>query len=202
MQYSSSRFAGSARLTPKASTDSEVVQKAIEAAQEGSSEALHFLYVRYAPGVLRCVRNLVQDDYEAEDITQNVFIKLMSILPKYEQRADVPFSAWILRVARNASLDHMRARRSIPCDEIAATDDERGHIRHERGRDLRQALESLPAEQRDVLILRHVVGLSPVEIASMLGKTESSVHGLHHRGRQALQTTLADLGAAPVVGSP
>lgn len=202
MQDSSSRVLRSVRLSPGAGTDSEVVRKAIEAAQGGSSEALHFLYVRYAPEVLRCVRKVVRDDYEAEDITQNVFIKLMAVIPKYEQRGDVPFSAWILRVARNAALDHLRARRSTPCDEIAVSDDERGRIRHDRGRDLREALESLPPEQRDVLILRHVVGLSPVEIASMLGKTESSVHGLHHRGRLTLQMTLKDLGAAPVVTAP
>lgn len=183
----------------RAEVDSEVVKQAISGAQDGSSEALHFLYVRYAPDVLRCIRRLVRDDYEAEDITQNVFIKLMTVLPKYEARADVPFSAWILRVARNAALDHMRSRRSTPCDELAVVDDESGHIRHERGRDLRQALEALPPEQRDVLILRHVVGLSPLEIASMLGKTESSVHGLHHRGRISLQTTLETLGAGPVV---
>jgi RNA polymerase sigma-70 factor, ECF subfamily len=200
MQYSSSRGRGSGDLG-SGGADSEVVRKAIKAAQSGSTEALHFLYVRYAPDVLRCVRKLVHDDYEAEDITQNVFIKLMSVIGKYEQRADVPFSAWVIRVARNAALDHLRARRSTPCEEIAASDDERGRIRHERGRDLRQALESLPAEQRDVLILRHVVGLTPVEIASMLGKTESSVHGLHHRGRLTLRSTLADLGAAPVVAA-
>jgi RNA polymerase sigma-70 factor (ECF subfamily) len=201
MENPASRFEGSVRLFSRTGADSEVVQKAVSAAKEGSSEALHFLYVRYAPEVLRCVRKLVRDDYEAEDITQNVFIKLMSVLPKYEQRPDVPFSAWVQRVARNAALDHLRARRSTPCEEVVVSDDERGRIRHERGRDLRQALEALPPEQRDVLILRHVVGLSPVEIASMLGKTESSVHGLHHRGRQSLQTTLEQLGAAPVVAA-
>jgi len=81
-------------------------------------------------------------------------------------------------------------------------DDESGRLSHERGHDLRQALETLPGEQREVLILRHIVGLSPVEIADVLGKTESSVHGLHHRGRLSLKTALQDLGAAPVVAHP
>ncbi len=169
-------------------------------AKEGSDEALHFLYVRYSPDVLRYVRKLVQDDYEAEDITQNVFMKLMAVIHKYEPR-EVPFAAWILRVARNAALDYLRARRTTPCEEIRVRDDEHGRISHERGQDLRQALEGLPAEQRDVLILRHIVGLSPVEIASVLGKTESSVHGLHHRGRLSLQASLRQLGASPVVAS-
>jgi RNA polymerase sigma-70 factor (ECF subfamily) len=78
-------------------------------------------------------------------------------------------------------------------------DDEHSRISHERGSDLREALEQLPEEQRDVLVLRHIVGLSPLEIADVLDKTESSVHGLHHRGRLTLQSTLEQLGAAPVV---
>jgi RNA polymerase sigma-70 factor (ECF subfamily) len=191
----------SVRETGSGGADSEIVREAVARAKEGSSEGLHFLYARYYPDVLRHVRKLLQDDYEAEDIAQNVFIKLMTVIRKYEPR-EVPFAAWILRVARNAALDHLRARRSTPCEEVRVQDDEHGRISHERGRDLRQALEGLPAEQRDVLILRHIVGLSPVEIASILGKTESSVHGLHHRGRLSLQDALQRLGATPVVGVP
>ena len=49
-----------------------------------------------------------------------------------------------------------------------------------------------------MLILRHIAGLSPGEIAVALDRTESSVHGLHHRGRLALKAALCELGAAPV----
>jgi RNA polymerase sigma-70 factor, ECF subfamily len=180
------------------SGDSGLVKEAIAKAKEGNCDALHFLYVRYAPEVQRSVRALVKDEHEAEDITQGVFLKLMSSITRYEPR-EVPFSAWIVRVARNAALDNLRVRRATPVEEVRLQDDERGRIRRERGNDLREALELLPPEQRDVLILRHVVGLSPAEIATTLGRTESSVHGLHHRGRQALQASLRGLGAAPVV---
>jgi RNA polymerase sigma-70 factor, ECF subfamily len=178
--------------------DSTMVREAIAAAKTGDRDAIHFLYVRYSPEVLRYVRGLVKDDHEAEDITQGVFLKLMSSIRRYQPR-EVPFSAWILRVARNAALDYLRARRATPVETVRLNDDEGGRIRHERGNDLRQALELLPTEQRDVLILRHVVGLSPAEIATALGRTESSVHGLHHRGRNALQSSLRSLGAVPVV---
>ena len=53
-------------------------------------------------------------------------------------------------------------------------------------------------EQREVLVLRHIAGLSPCEIAELLDKSEGSIHGLHHRGRAALQSALRELGAAPV----
>jgi RNA polymerase sigma-70 factor, ECF subfamily len=52
-----------------------------------------------------------------------------------------------------------------------------------------------------VLLLRHVVGLSPVEIAERLGRSESSVHGLHHRGRRALQQELRHQGLAPATAT-
>jgi len=181
--------------------DSRLVMAAVSRAQKGDMEAIHFLYVRYADDVLRYVRSFVHDHHEAEDITQNVFAKLIGAIKKYEQR-EVPFTAWILRVARNAALDQMRARRATPVEEVRLEDDGRSQVASERGRDLRQALERLPEDQREVLVLRHIVGLSPTEIATTLGKTESSVHGLHHRGRRTLKSALQDLGAAPVVAVP
>lgn len=179
-------------------TDSRLVQEAVERAQRGDTEGLHFLYVRFAGDVRRYVASIVHDYHEAEDITQNIFAKLMTRIDKYEQRA-VPFAAWIMRVARNAALDHMRSKRATPIEEIRVTDGGRAQTELSRGNDLRCALEELPEDQREVLILRHVAGLSPVEIADTLKKTESSIHGLHHRGRQTLQARLVELGAAPVV---
>jgi RNA polymerase sigma-70 factor (ECF subfamily) len=170
---------------------------AIARAKQGDTNALHFLYVRYADDVYGFVNSIVRDHHEAEDITQNLFAKLMRIIGKYEQR-EVPFSAWILRVARNAALDHMRARRQIPFEEVRTTDEGHEQVGFERFQSLRTALDRLPRDQREVLILRHIAGLTPPEIADVLGKTESSIHGLHHRGRGALQAALRELEAAPV----
>jgi RNA polymerase sigma-70 factor (ECF subfamily) len=154
--------------------------------------------VRFAPDVQRFVNSIVRDYHEAEDITQNVFAKLMRQIGKYEQR-EAPFAAWIMRVARNAALDSMRSKRAIPTEEVRVTDGGQAQIGADRGRDLREALQQLPDDQREVLVLRHIVGFSPIEIAETLGKTESSVHGLHHRGRRTLRANLVTLGADPVV---
>jgi RNA polymerase sigma-70 factor (ECF subfamily) len=178
-----------------------LTREAVARAKEGDSEGLHYLYVRYADDVLRYLTGMIRDHHEAEDITQNVFAKLMTAINKYEERA-VPFDAWIIRVARNAALDYLRAKRSIPTEEVRLTDTGRAETALDRGRALRQALEDLPEDQREVLVLRHIVGLSPVEIAGTLDKSESSVHGLHHRGRRSLRANLNELGAAPVVASP
>jgi RNA polymerase sigma-70 factor (ECF subfamily) len=59
-------------------------------------------------------------------------------------------------------------------------------------------LETLPADQREIIVLRHVGGLAPAEIAARLGRSESAVNGLHHRGRRALRAELERLGAGPV----
>jgi RNA polymerase sigma-70 factor (ECF subfamily) len=79
----------------------------VTCAKQGDPEGLHFLYVRYAPDVRDYVASFVHEDREAEDITQSVFTKLVTAINEYEHREE-PFSAWILRVARNAALDHMR----------------------------------------------------------------------------------------------
>lgn len=158
--------------------------------------ALHFLYVRYADDVCGFVQSIVRDPHEAEDVTQNVFTKLITAIQRYEQR-EVPFAAWILRVARNVALDHLRARRQIPFAEVRTDDDGDQQLGAERGQCLREALSRLPEDQRQVLVLRHVVGLAPGEIAQRLGKTEGSIHGLHHRGRGALQAALRELEAGP-----
>ena len=173
---------------------------AISRAQSGDISALQFLYVRYADDVYGYVNSIVRDPHEAEDITQEVFAKLMSAIRRYEPRA-VPFGGWLLRVARNAALDHLRSRRQVPCEDVRVSDPGRDQVGSDRLRSLRTALERLPTEQREVMILRHVAGLAPGEIAVVLDKSESSVHGLHHRARSAVKDALRDLGAAPVTAA-
>jgi RNA polymerase sigma-70 factor (ECF subfamily) len=179
--------------------ESELVRRAVVELKRGDCGALHFLYVRYADDVQGFVRSIVRDEHEAEDITHNVFAKLIGAIHRYEPR-EVPFAAWILRVARNAALDHLRARRQIPFEEVRTTDEGHEQVGFDRSQSLREAFHRLPHDQREVLVLRHIAGLSPGEIAERIGKTESSVHGLHHRGRGALQAALRELDATPVTG--
>jgi RNA polymerase sigma-70 factor (ECF subfamily) len=174
-----------------------LVSRAVKQAQEGDREALGFLYARYADNVHGYVHSIVHDEHEAEDISQHVFAKLILVIGKYEER-DVPFLAWILRISRNVAIDHIRRRRPIPVEEVRTTDEGGGDpFGGGRMNDLREALAKLPQDQRDVLVLRHFAGLSPTEIAERTGRTEGSVHGLHHRGRRALKAELTSRGAAP-----
>jgi RNA polymerase sigma-70 factor, ECF subfamily len=173
------------------------VRLAIARAKEGDRDALRLLYIRYSGNVYGYVRSIVKDDREAEDLTQQVFMKLITVIGKYQDQG-VPFSGWLLRLTRNVALDYLRRRRPIPTEDVFdARDNYDEHDARDRARDLHHALASLPDEQRNVMIMRHVVGLSPPEIAQRMGRSESSVHGLHHRGRRALRQELTRLGAAP-----
>jgi len=177
------------------------VANAVARAQAGDNEAIRFLYVRYKDNVYGYVLSFVRDPHEAEDVTQHVFLKLMSIIHKYQAR-EVPFTSWLLRVARNAALDHLRQRRAVPCDEVQeparAYDDDAGQ---DRRWGFGQALAALPEEQRKVVILRHFVGLTPGEIAERMGRSEASIHGLHHRARKALRRELIEEACAPTARS-
>jgi RNA polymerase sigma-70 factor (ECF subfamily) len=172
---------------------------AIAQAKAGDGEAVRYLYLRFAPNVYGYARSLVRDEHEAEDVTQQVFARLMTALKRYEDRG-VPFSAWILRITHNMAIDHMR-RRLVLCDETTVPED----CDDERSRDistaLRDALEELPETQRQVVVMRHLGGYSPGEIAGTIGRSQDSVHGLHHRARRALRQRLEHTESAPMVAA-
>ena len=167
-------------------------------AQRGDRAAMQALYVRYRPAVLGDVQPIVREQHDAEDVCQQVFAKLLTELWRYEPGGST-FLGWLLRVARNTAIDHRRRRRwSIPVavvrdPEALGADDVAVACRAS----LREALGTLPAGQRDVLLLRHLLGLTPPEIARRTGRSVGAVNGLHHRGRAAARVALHDLGAGP-----
>jgi RNA polymerase sigma-70 factor (ECF subfamily) len=172
------------------------VAGAVLAAQSGDMEAIRFLYLRYKNNVYGYVLSILRDPHDAEDVTQHVFLKLISAIGKYQAR-EVPFTSWILRVARNVAVDHLRQRRALPCEEVYEPQRESDEAGRDRRWGLEQALQTLSEDQRGVVVMRHLVGLSPGEIADRMGRTESSIHGLHHRARQTLRRELANIECAP-----
>jgi RNA polymerase sigma-70 factor (ECF subfamily) len=194
---------GQPGFTPRRTLDdspeaTREVRLAIARAKEGDREAVRFLYIRYSGNVYGYLRSIVKDEKEAEDLTQQVFMKLIVVIGKYADYG-VPFSGWLLRLTRNVALDHLRKRSPTPTEEVLAVDAHTDESARVRAQDLYSALATLPEEQRSVMVMRHIVGLSPLEIAEQLGRSESSIHGLHHRGRRAVQEELARLGSAPSI---
>jgi RNA polymerase sigma-70 factor (ECF subfamily) len=173
------------------------LSRVIARAKQGDSSAIHWLYVQYGDNVYGYARSILRDEHEAEDIRQQVFTRLITSIGRYQERS-VPFSAWLLRVTHNLAIDHLRRRRPILCDEARAVEERAEERGHDLSDALTEALAELPDIQRDVIVLRHVAGYSPSEIAAHLGKSEDSIHGLHHRGRRALKQALKRLDAVPV----
>ena len=185
------------RVVPDGAETDPSVSRAVARAKQGDRAALGYLYSRYADCVFGFVASILHDERDAEDATQHVFVKLMTKLDRYEER-ESPFVAWLLRVARNVALDHLRQRRDLPCAEVLDPDADVDDAHLQRGLLIREALARIPQAQREVVVLRHVVGLTPVEIAGRLGRSEASIHGLHHRGRGAIRGELEVLDARPV----
>jgi RNA polymerase sigma-70 factor (ECF subfamily) len=174
------------------------VARAVARAKQGDRAAIRFLYLRYAGNVYGYARSILRNDHDAEDVVQQVFTRMLTAIKSYEQRS-VPFSAWLLRITHNMAIDYLR-RRSPMCDDperVVAAERPEFEAGHLRGA-LRDALAELPELQREIVVLRHLGGLSPSEIAQRLGRSEDSVHGLHHRARRALKAALTEAGAVPM----
>ena len=190
------RRPGAVSCAREIESDERRVRRLVVRAKAGDRDAMHALYLYFAPTVHAYVSRIVPTEHDADDVTQHVFAKLMTELGRYEP-GGAPFRAWMLRVARNVAIDHCRRTRAVPSDDMqdlpARMDD--GVV--DRHASLRQALASLTPGQRDVLVLRHLVGLTPEEIAARLGRSLRSVYCLHHRGRAAACIALSELESAP-----
>ena len=126
-----------------------------------------------------------------------MFAKLPARLERYRPQV-VPFASWIMRVAHNAAIDHVRSRRLIPVEEVR--DPEAGYedFTSDRLEALKIAMAAMSDEQREVMVLRFIGGLTPGEIAVRMNRSENAIHALQHRGRRRLQAELEQLGVTPV----
>jgi RNA polymerase sigma-70 factor, ECF subfamily len=172
------------------------LMRAIKRAQAGDDTAVRYLYLRFVNNVYGYARSLVRDDHDAEDIAQQAFVRMLAALPRYRP-TEAPFAAWLLRIAHNLAIDHLRRKDRWRAEPVEATSTPPDDTDVSLTTTLRDALSELPDAQREVLLLRHVGGYAPGEIAERLDRTEDSIHGLHHRGRRALMNSLTQLGAAP-----
>lgn len=127
----------------------------------------------------------------AEDLTADVFLKMIEDLPRYEERG-LPFGAWLFRIARARLIDHWRRQGRRPL--VALEDTETGpQLSQDIPEDeiavsemIQRALRVLTEEQREVVVLRFLVGMSLEEVARAMGKSVGAVKALQHRALSAL----------------
>lgn len=166
-------------------------------AQRGDPVVLEELFERFHPGVFRYLYYRVGDKHTAEDLTSEVFLRVLAALPGYRPQ-NVAFRAWIYQIARNLSIYHYR--RSNHRQELELGEDLPGNSADpvklvEQGltaERLYQALTLLPDSQRDVIILRFINTMPIGEVAQALHKSEDAVKGLQRRGLIALREQLAE----------
>jgi len=172
----------------------------VERAQE-DPEAFGVLYERYVDQIYQYVFYRTGDRYDAEDLTAKTFYKALANLDRYRYRG-LPFSAWLYRIAHNlvANWHRDRKRRTgIPLDELANVGRGRDSALElvessERAEALREALERLPEDRQELLVLKYSTELSNKEIGEVIGRTEGAVKALYHRTLAALRKDLERRG--------
>lgn len=192
--------AGIIRRRRALETDERAKLEAIARIKDGDPEALEVLYVRYASQVHRYTESIVRNPEDAADLTQQLFLRLPTALRRYDSDCG-SFSSWVMRVAHNAAIDHLRAARTIACGEVVVIDGADRELARTQVAELRSALEALSRDERQVILLRFLVGLTPGEVATRMGRTEQAIHSLQHRARRALRAELTRMQAGPAAMS-
>jgi RNA polymerase sigma-70 factor (ECF subfamily) len=153
----------------------------VREAQRGSSEALAALYHAHWPGAHRAAYLVVHDGAAAEDIAQDAFLAALDALDRFDRRR--PFGPWLHRIVVNRAIDWSRREALRRSPDGAALEPETPPRSDEVGDQVMEALASLPAEQRAVVVLRHLLDYTPGEIARMLELPRGTVNS---RLRRAL----------------
>jgi RNA polymerase sigma-70 factor (ECF subfamily) len=162
----------------------------VEAAQ-GDSAKFAALYERHFDRIYAYVVLRVRDRDAAEDVTSDVFHRALAAIPKYESRG-APFGAWLIRIAANVIADRWKrwAREAVGSDRVPEQSAEPDVERVDRLARVFTLVESLPADQRTVIVERYVEGRSIRDVAGRLGKTEGAVKQLQFRALQALRRSM------------
>jgi RNA polymerase sigma-70 factor (ECF subfamily) len=164
----------------------------IRSAQAGSAEAVEALFRRHWRRAYRAAYLVVRDESAAEDIAQEAFIAALGALERFDRRR--PFGPWLHRIVVNRAIDWARAR-SLRGELAERAGAERRPVSGSADDvdldELGVALESLPPEQRAVIVMRHLLDYTPGEIAAMLELPRGTVNS---RLRRGLDTLAASLG--------
>jgi RNA polymerase sigma-70 factor (ECF subfamily) len=172
-------------VTERARTESET----IVAVRSGDKEAYREIVETYMQRAYYVALGFVRDSDEAMDISQMAFIKAYRNLKRFD--TDRPFFPWFYRILRNLCLDHVKRTnrmRKVPLEDV--------QILEEKGEDremkelLWKAIEQLPVEQREIIILRYFEGLSYKEIAETVDKPVGTIMSSLHYSKRKLKNTI------------
>lgn len=172
-------------------SDWDVIQQILK----GESQCYSEIVSRYKGAIYSLCYRMTQNKQEAEDLSQETFIKAYQNLKKYNPK--YKFSSWILKIATNTTIDHLRKRRPETLlleEEIQSKQEgasaEVVFFHHQNKKLIEEAIQKLPADYRILVILYHHHGLSYQDIADILKLPMSKVKNRLHRGRNLLKEQL------------
>ncbi len=164
----------------------------IRQAKHGDSEAFGELYMLHLDRIYRYIFYRVESAMEAEDLTEQVFLRAWQTMQRYRPEGN-PFSSWLYRIAHNLVVDHYRTKKDVaPLDAVSFTlaDEALGPeellAKKSEVVRLREALAQLSQEQQQLLHLRFIEGLSHSQVARILDRSAGAVRVMQHRALAAL----------------
>ncbi len=175
-------------------------QKLIRAAQQGDESAFGELYDAYADYIYRYISYRVNRAEVAQDLTAEVFLRMVEGLAGYEDRG-LPFMSWLYRIAHARLVDYYQEckrtgeSQDIEAIELSTDEDLDGELMTDyRRRKVREAMRRLTNEQQQVIIFRFLEGKNLQETADILGKTIGAIKVMQYRALQALSRVLEEEG--------
>jgi RNA polymerase sigma-70 factor, ECF subfamily len=171
--------------------------------RKGDRIAIGRLFERYQPSIFRYLYYKVGDMHTAEDLTSEVFVHFMLSLSKQSDAQDhpdsMPLQALLFKIARNLAIDHFRKHQSqqnITLEENISTSDPPIDATVERNLDnqlLNKAINTLPFDQREVIILRFINSMPIADTAQVMLRSQDAVKALQRRALAALHEVLAEM---------
>ena len=194
----SARFGGDAEaLAPLAENE---IARLVERARAGDTGARQTLYVQHVDRVFRTVRGMLRSDADAEDVTQDAMLTMLTSLHKYTPRTDARFAAWVMTIAVNTARRRFRRRRpeltatgELPETPDNGVDPLESLDRARRRRALLVALAELSERERMIVGLRYGADLNASDIATTLGLEPATIRKILERARTRLSERIEAL---------
>ena len=171
----------------------------IQLSVEGEAEAFEVLYRRHMDVIYRYLFFRVGGETQAEDLTEDVFLKAWEALPKFKV-GQQPLIHWLYRIAHNLLIDHFRKRTPLPLSDqlitslVDSTETPEGVVnRHEEMELITRAVRRLAALEQQVILLRFVEGLSHRKIGNIIGKSAAASRVIQYRALKTLRAFLGEL---------
>jgi RNA polymerase sigma-70 factor, ECF subfamily len=168
----------------------------VRRAQKQDSGAFAQLYEAYFDKIYRYIALRIRNEMEAEDLTQQVFMKVLQSISSYKNKG-VPFSSWVYRIAHNLVIDFLRQQNkkaTVDIEGLPLPDlgDDPQHLMEKEIdiEDLKKATRKLTTAQQEVLSLRFTGELSIAQCSEIMGKSEGAIKALQHSAVLALRKAL------------